>query len=1564
MSAGFEARARLTVDVSQFVTASREATRSIGTLNTAVREATRTLQTFERAGRAAAAALRPYQTAVRETASGTRDVASAQQQMGRGVRENAQAFNTANTSAQQYATTQLTTARSMRQFAREIVDTDARVSQLRRSMEMGRNTNGQLNQSYATLQQHLRGLRQQYDGLDQGTRASVRAHMDLLSAQRAATSASREADQAVREMNRSRMEEVRLAGQSERVNQSAARTMARSLDEVRRQYLALAAVRQQSGRLDAQQQQAMRTIAQRARELRLEYQGLSSAQRAAVQSARELNSASGSAAAAMRELGLSGQSVRTGMNQAEGGLKSIDGSLWALRASVGEVEGMLRTLQQTSIRVTRSMWENFSSQEMAIAQISRVSQATALDLDNIVSSVRQMSREIPIAFNELAEIAKLGSQVGVADAALVDFTETVALFAATSEVTADETSTLMARIMQMADVPETEVMNLGSAIAYLGSNSAATDREILVTVESIATIGNQAGMSETAIVGLGGAMASLRIRPELARGAMQRTFNHLETSVRGSGQAMEMMVEMTGKTQDELIALLDSGEHSDEFFFSIIQGLNGMYENGQNLIPVLREMGVINTRDVDVLARLAANWDVLEGSVRDASGAYADANYLYAESDKIFNTLTARVQLMSNAWQEFLFEAVVAITPLITKIVEATTATIRFAQEIGAAPFVGFAAVALAAAAAIGTLGVAVATVTRGYAAWRGIILATSGLFGAKTAAVNANTASLVGNTAAMTANTGATTANSGVKAANATASTAAAAANTGLAASATAASRAMMAMALANPATTILVVLAAVVAATSAMDFFGDSVERSQRKILDAHAAHTNAAGGITALSQAVSQDTDAWRHAEIQAERSAEGYEALSFRLGRAAEDAVKYSNYRIGSSEEMSDADRRAAEAADGLASRQRELAETLGTASDGSDSASEALDRVGGAANGAGAAMAEADNSIGKINQGLSESAKAADESQYAIGLVTRQWAAMSLESAALETGLLESAEAFEVFKDSGADLNIAITKELQNAGDGAAYLQHEASKVREEFSGWDSFLHGLNEFTHNMVWDGWRPFSTGAIEAADSMDQLAENLEATSLSLEEATRKTELMEDTLVRMPDGTTATIQQLQELSGEGAEFAAVAMVMEQEISGLGISVQDLNDAFTSFIDPMGAWEQALQTANARIDEQNEALREANSELSDNELALASQYDSLLEVSGGFGLYLDELEKMSQSQMEWSQNLMRIADEVPPHVLAGLAEMGVDGAEIVAGLVDASDDEVARFVELWDQGAGDVSSTFTIMFSDFLTQAASSGNTAGVDFVMGLMDEVAQGDISFRDAVNQMTEYAEEEFQNADTENEPNLELTKVLKDLAELIERIETDTQNADAVTTPTLSTGGFWDSLVSFWDRVKGWWSRNARLTVNPSVSTGPAGQYGSQGRKDGGWVSGPGGPREDKIPMWLSDNEYVVNARSAREFGPLLEWINSQHGRGSNQMVVPNFVPNDILSLPRRPVPSMRTMAPESLHRSQNTYRAPNTPAMVVNVTNNYPQAEPTSVTVNRALATGAALNGVV
>ncbi len=45
-----------------------------------------------------------------------------------------------------------------------------------------------------------------------------------------------------------------------------------------------------------------------------------------------------------------------------------------------------------------------------------------------------------------------------------------------------------------------------------------------------------------------------------------------------------------------------------------------------------------------------------------------------------------------------------------------------------------------------------------------------------------------------------------------------------------------------------------------------------------------------------------------------------------------------------------------------------------------------------------------------------------------------------------------------------------------------------------------------------------------------------------------------------------------------------------------------------------------------------------------------------------------------------------------------------------------------------------------------------------------------------------------------------------------------------------------------------------------------------------KAEGGYISGPGGPKDDVIPAWLSNGEFVINAEKTAIFRPLLEYLN--------------------------------------------------------------------------------------
>jgi hypothetical protein len=68
-------------------------------------------------------------------------------------------------------------------------------------------------------------------------------------------------------------------------------------------------------------------------------------------------------------------------------------------------------------------------------------------------------------------------------------------------------------------------------------------------------------------------------------------------------------------------------------------------------------------------------------------------------------------------------------------------------------------------------------------------------------------------------------------------------------------------------------------------------------------------------------------------------------------------------------------------------------------------------------------------------------------------------------------------------------------------------------------------------------------------------------------------------------------------------------------------------------------------------------------------------------------------------------------------------------------------------------------------------------------------------------------------------------------------------------------------------------------------------------------DGGWVSGPGGPRDDRVPAWLSPGEFVVHAAAAARYGAELERMNRpKFADGGRVSVPPQFSPRVDVTAP--------------------------------------------------------------
>jgi TP901 family phage tail tape measure protein len=286
----------------------------------------------------------------------------------------------------------------------------------------------------------------------------------------------------------------------------------------------------------------------------------------------------------------------------------------------------------------------FADFETAFTAVERTSGLTGNALDDMRTKLIEISTTIPVAFADVSKVATLGAQMGIAADSLDEFTNTVVKFATITGISVEETAMSFGRLAQMMDVPVSKFENLSAAVAFTGVNSVATDTEILRMSESIAASSNQAGFAADEVIGFAAALASLKVRPEEARGVLVRLFREIDLSVSSGGKSLNDFAKVVGSTSAEAANLWK--QDPSQFVQSFLQGAQA---TGQ-LNQVITDLGITNTRELNVIQRLAGNMDVLKSSLADSREQYVLGTYAQEAYGKVADDLNSKLTVMQNSF--------------------------------------------------------------------------------------------------------------------------------------------------------------------------------------------------------------------------------------------------------------------------------------------------------------------------------------------------------------------------------------------------------------------------------------------------------------------------------------------------------------------------------------------------------------------------------------------------------------------------------------------------------------------------------------------------------------------------------------------------------------------------------------------------------------------------------------------------------------------------------------------------------------------------------------------------
>ena len=227
---------------------------------------------------------------------------------------------------------------------------------------------------------------------------------------------------------------------------------------------------------------------------------------------------------------------------------------WA--TALGRAKGQILALAGTLHSLGKGL--NLSIEfESNMADVRKTVGGTKAEIERLGLDLRKMALRIPVDPNDLARIAAIGGQLGMAKEEIVQFTDIVAKMGEAFDMSAEEAGNAIGKLKNVFQLDLTGVEGLGDAVNQLGNNMAAREREIIDVMLRIGGTSKQFGIANENAAALAATFLALGRPVNVAGTAINAMLNNLQTAKMQPKRFQEALAAI-GMSAEEMAAKIQA----------------------------------------------------------------------------------------------------------------------------------------------------------------------------------------------------------------------------------------------------------------------------------------------------------------------------------------------------------------------------------------------------------------------------------------------------------------------------------------------------------------------------------------------------------------------------------------------------------------------------------------------------------------------------------------------------------------------------------------------------------------------------------------------------------------------------------------------------------------------------------------------------------------------------------------------------------------------------------------------------------------------------------------------